>query len=144
MVAGGFSSEEMEARRGLKKKERERESETVFDRVAFSLSRLFRNEYRQWPTQRQFFSSRLERRGRGFPSTSILSSPAPPPLLQLRPVTSLPRLSVTETRLQSVNIIRHRFLPSCFLGTEFRYRLDTKHKDFRWSRDPSGVYKLTN
>lgn len=135
--AGGFSSEKVGARRGEKKRrKKENESETVFDCVAFSLSRLFRNEYRQWPIQRRFFSSRLER---GRISTSVRalpsSSPATPPAPSL--VRShLSWLNVTETRLQSVNITSSVLVSSCFLRTEFRCRLiKQKNSANRWSRN---------
>lgn len=74
-----------------KQKKKESGSETVFDCVAFSLSRLFRNEYRQWPTQRRFFSSRLERRR--VPSNSVRAFPLPPRLL--RPIRSSGHISLS-------------------------------------------------
>lgn len=131
LAAGGFSSEKVGARRGEKKEEREREWNRVFDCVAFSLSRLFRNEYRQWPTQRRFFSWQLERRRVSFhfPSVhSLPSSPAIPSLRSFVPSLVQSHLSVViEHNWNEVTECQYYVIGSCllvsYLRTEFRCRL---------------------
>jgi len=133
-TTGEFSSEKVEARRGRKKEESG--SETVFDCVAFSLSRLFRNEYRQWSTQRRFFFRYLKEEE--FPSLLPLH------FFRSSGYISLSWLNVTETRLQSVNITSSVpvFLFSYF-ETEFRCCLALiPNRKIPWTDEAETRFKL--
>lgn len=128
-TAGGFLSEKVEARKGRKKEESG--SETVFDCVAFSLSRLFRNEYRQWPTQRRFFFVAGKRK------SPLPSSPAAFPFLSL---VGLHLSVVIERNWNEVIECQYYIIGSCLVfllwnGISLPPCLDTEQKDSvnRWS-----------
>lgn len=148
-----WKSGSAEGRKKMKERKKESESETVFDCVAFSLSRLFRNEYRQWPTQRRFFSSRLERGRvpfhlRSLPSSSSAAFPHPPP-----PLLSLVRshLSVViERNWNEVTECQYYVIGSCvsLFPTEFRCRLiltpNRKISRIDSAKPKSGLNEITS
>lgn len=115
-LLGGCSSEKVGWRDGEEVKKKGSGSETIFDCVAFSLSRLFRDEHRQCSTQRRWFFRRgFLKKGRVFlypfsvsRYASSLRSPLPlscvSSAILVRLHLSVEIENATKTRLQSVNI----------------------------------------